>query len=1618
MNQVFPIYDGDGESFLGLELRKSTVESVVMSLADKITGDVLYRGNDMPISMREYIIYNDVKYVLVNPPTIVRNGLVADNSDTNGLTRYSFEFYHPMYQLSNLPFCDVAVSNDEKRYLSENKSFYWIGYPSDFKDKLNKNLENTWWKAELSGSISSDKLKELSSVIPFDNNTIADALKAWYDTWELPYVIDQVEEGESGYSSGKRFKVVLGYPSNEIYGYHRGHSTGIPYVFRMGQGVGLKNNSRTPRNNKIVTRISGYGSEDNIPYGYPQIEWKGDPTWEYTIGNSGNDPLSYPIYDGIVNGRYVKLIKHPFTRTHLMPSCYTEAVKKKVDPLDSNYDPDIELVDYYDAVGDEYLNEINPLAPSYESHAFEDVKPELGEEHLLLAYPVDANLEMATEWDDTMDENGNYVQSYFKVKLPRLGFDLYACAAITQSMKINMRSGACLGCTFDVQVDWESYKLNFYDTNGNFAPSGSQRNYTIFPDSSVDEIEVVLKKEIETFGTLMPNRYQTVKSNDQFVLLGISLPLSYITDAEKRLDEEMKAYMKLNNIYYFDYPLKVDEAFLYENPEILAQIRPNSIVRFMFAETELQLFVKQLSIKYGEKPLPQYDITLTDNIEVATSPVGKVSDSVDKLAALIAQTQHSGSGSGSGDSSDKLSRLVDDEAHGLIGFIRGAWFGTRQWFIDQFGDAVLKTVTAREEVLSDRFVTSNYTDDSMFGTGGLFQYLNGKAKLVTDMIVCRGKFIVNEIEDRIWTYSGGNLIFSAAGSTIFYVEYLDANGEALGYTHINSPWLLKKIPLLAGVIAWSKRKKLQRSLTPEERARVMKFRCYETSDDGTMQTRNWWHLDDIAMCQTLNRVKDKTVTSGGYSGSLSNTVYLRRVIGIGSKRIDSIDLDRKIYDYVDLSLTDCDPDYNDWPAAGDVLVQRGNKTDTERQGFSTLEVTGQRRGLHVYDNVSGYTMEGKDKAFIGYNSDTGHGELEVFGNCYIGAYGDVRPHDGESFIRFDSTTKLLEIKAKISALSTIGEKNIGVYVDDLIHDVTDLIQNQVDKKVETWYQDSDPSTAWTTASEKALHVGDMWYKTLNGENTTWYYKATTSGGVTTYAWVQENISKEVFDTIDGKAAVYTTWNAWMNGTTNNLRVRDLFIPTTTTTQGGVTYTANKVYRCVNSTTPSFREIEYTDDSSLQAFITGRYATDITGLSDKDIQNESAAGKAQQDAFNAQELARYYESSNANLIKPFFDGKAADGKITPAEKDSIKQFIGGDDGQYDIIISEAAKWNVDTTAMTNAYTAYKAAIAKYTAASPTEITIGSDYQNIYGFYTAYVTLRQQIADKAKEVADTALSTAQTANAKADAMEYIKVALGQKTDIDGGLILTSLIALRDGSNKIWSGINGVYNASLRGGGIAAWYGGGMVDHEAYPSQSNYAKTLFRMDGTGYMAGGNISWDANGNVTVAGDIISASTKIDTPAIYLNGVNITSILNSILSMFELETQSGRTVIKAKYALYSVGDLSARSDKRTKNIIDKFNLDIDAIAHASLVKFTWKGDDDKNINVGGIAQEWQKILPEAVHEAADGTLLMDYGSISLASAVSLAQKVVEQQKSIDDLEKRIERLERIINAKEGMSWD
>lgn len=1037
-NKEFIVYGENGQPFHDIVLKKTTYESVVMSLGDKISGDFLYKDNKLSFTMREYIIYNGVKFMLVNPPTIVREGMVADNSELKGMTRYSVEFYHPMVVLNNFSFSDVAVSFDEETYKSQDKTFFWIGYIKDFADKLNKNLVGSEWVVILSNSITQDKLETMSEILSFDNNTIGDALKTAYDTWEVPFVIDTLEEGEyyymdsnnnqvDYYEEGKRFVILFGLPSNEIYASEDDKQQENPFVFKFGQGVGLKNNSRTPRNNKIITRIAGYGSEDNIPYGYPQIEWLGDENAQFTIGDSVGvkenvtingkffeKVFSYPIYDGILGGRKVRLIKHPFTRTHLMPSIFSSTVNKKVNPFAEDYDPDAEIIEYYDATSEEhYPNPINLSSPSYETHQFEKIKPRLGEVALDAVLPYDTildeyisssdfiafvNAEIARcndglterylrqmldafnaghdaqgggrgsaqytydwelkfddyfcdayygsfvtqfqkkvliaqqeppiDWDDSIDDDGNYNQSYFRVTLPILSFDLYASAAITQEMQVNMRSGACLGCTFTVQVDWDDYRANFYTSDGKFEPEGEQRDYTKYPDSSQEKITIILQKDTQTFRTIKPNIYQQPKSGDKFVILGISLPTSYISNAEMELDEASKEYMLENNVYYFDYPLKFDEHFLVTHLYILRQIRNNTIIRFEYGSERTALYVKQMSVKYGSSVLPQFDITLTDDVEIVLNKVGQVTENVSRMRVDVEQLRNYYNKEIVEQVMQKLSKTEDDIALGKIKFANNVEF---------MQDIVLHSVIQSNDYLS-----------GFYGSGfKIWKDINGQWCGEIDELTVRGTMNVYEMVINKIRSVGGQILVSKANAKI---KNVTTNAEDPNYYEI------------------------------------------------TFEDANPFVVNDLIKCQTFTGtgVKEYWVKVHHISDGI---VYI-------------------------------DKNNEDWtggvPAVGDEVVLCGNVTDTTRQAAILISAAQEATGQPVVSVLSGInsrSFAGCLRTRLGYLEDINDAALGQLRG--YGLYGDNVYLRG-TFMLWNGTT-YVEVGESITAAVNnleVGGRNL------------------------------------------------------------------------------------------------------------------------------------------------------------------------------------------------------------------------------------------------------------------------------------------------------------------------------------------------------------------------------------------------------------------------------------------------------------------------------------------------------------------------------------------------------------------------------------------------------------------
>ena len=106
-----------------------------------------------------------------------------------------------------------------------------------------------------------------------------------------------------------------------------------------------------------------------------------------------------------------------------------------------------------------------------------------------------------------------------------------------------------------------------------------------------------------------------------------------------------------------------------------------------------------------------------------------------------------------------------------------------------------------------------------------------------------------------------------------------------------------------------------------------------------------------------------------------------------------------------------------------------------------------------------------------------------------------------------------------------------------------------------------------------------------------------------------------------------------------------------------------------------------------------------------------------------------------------------------------------------------------------------------------------------------------------------------------------------------------------------------------------------------------------------------------------------------------------------------------------------AKSDERLKQDIEPLSASRDILAGLEQLRgvtFHWRASPDAPAEVGVIAQEVQKVLPEVVHELPSGYLGVDYAKLT----VYLIEVAKEQQKQISSLSVRVTALEQEADQK------
>lgn len=396
------------------------------------------------------------------------------------------------------------------------------------------------------------------------------------------------------------------------------------------------------------------------------------------------------------------------------------------------------------------------------------------------------------------------------------------------------------------------------------------------------------------------------------------------------------------------------------------------------------------------------------------------------------------------------------------------------------------------------------------------------------------------------------------------------------------------------------------------------------------------------------------------------------------------------------------------------------------------------------------------------------------------------------------------------------------------------IKGQLDGKAETWYQNTNPRNketgVWESGGTDKSHEGDIWYNTDDGTTNYW------NGS----AWEQMDIPKDVFNTIDGKSSIFVDSYADAKAGTgvicNGYKERDLWILPEDATVNGVEYYKGDMLTAISNNknfdeTNWKKKVRYIGPTELTS------AIDIVNKKIDTITNTTIPG-----------------------INNKFNEFIKDGVLDSSEKARLTDLLNQASNEVAAVIDQVnnittskyltndnankGKLEEANTVMNTAWTEYKNLINKLINAN-TEITKG----NIGEANTKYKNLQEKIKAVKQYLAICQADILSGMGTDITSYKYLKDALNQTTEINGGLVLTSAIQLKDVDKKVTAGMNGIIKGDKTS--IAAWYGGPMVDRDTFTSEelktkvpgTDYAMSLLRHDGTGYLAGGNIHWNTDG-------------------------------------------------------------------------------------------------------------------------------------------------------------------------------
>ena len=196
--------------------------------------------------------FNGERYYVKTEPN-------SSKSNDDARFEHAITLYSERFVLDNTYFID-AVQEDSAidKYKSNSTKVLFMGDIEEFASRLSDSM--AYAGLDYTAVVDEDITTE-HKLVSFENKFISEALQEAFNIFEVPY-----------YFVGK--VIHFGYTSNAI-------TTPVEY----GADEALMTIQKNNANYRVVTRCSGTGSEDNIPYYYPNLSPKGEIAAVASAGN-------------------------------------------------------------------------------------------------------------------------------------------------------------------------------------------------------------------------------------------------------------------------------------------------------------------------------------------------------------------------------------------------------------------------------------------------------------------------------------------------------------------------------------------------------------------------------------------------------------------------------------------------------------------------------------------------------------------------------------------------------------------------------------------------------------------------------------------------------------------------------------------------------------------------------------------------------------------------------------------------------------------------------------------------------------------------------------------------------------------------------------------------------------------------------------------------------------------------------------------------------------------------------------------------------------------------------------------------------------------------------------